>query len=636
MHKNLMLRALSVVMALVLSLSGLVVASADETEKVNGAAAIMSTAASQVGYMEGYNDATKYGAYFNYQGPWCGAFVSWCARTTGIPQDVIPTNLSSTAMRDYFKSQGLYHLSKSYGGNYTPKQGDIVFFTSTNTYQRSQNNITHVGLVLSATSSSVTCIEGNCPDRVRQLDRKYTNYIVGFATPRYEGIELESTGNTNTYKAGTYETQEVMNFREAPGSTVITTIPAGTSLQVTAIEGVWGKAVYEGKTGWISLDYSIYKPSSDAPETENNGEENNNNGNGNTTVPPVTPSGNSQYRVTEDMNIRESYTTSSKKIGSVPAGTLVEVLEVSEDNWGKVSFDGVTGWISLNWSVKFEPEIDWLVMDISYAQSPDDINWVELKSEGVKGVIIRIGGRGSANGRKIYSDQSFLEHYKAAKAADMHIGVYFFSYALTKAEAIEEAQYTLDVLKINDCQLDLPVYIDMEDYGSDRSHLNAGKEVCSMVLDEFCKTIENAGYMAGIYCSSSFAETHVKPETFKNRSTWIAEWDTDVCCYNGKVDMWQYTENGRLHGASNKDVDLNRLYVDYPALINGERFENGLIEAGDLDFDGKVSASDSRLALRFSVKLETPTALQTKIGDIDKNGIIDSSDARAILIKAVS
>ena len=157
-----------------------------------------------------------------------------------------------------------------------------------------------------------------------------------------------------------------------------------------------------------------------------------------------------------------------------------------------------------------------------------------------------------------------------------------------------------------------------------------------MVLDEFCKTIEDAGYMAGIYVSSSFAETHVKPETFEGRSSWIAEWDTDVCCYNGKVDMWQYTETGKLKGASNKKLDLNRLYVDYPALINGEKFANGLITEGDLDFDGKVSASDARLALRFSVGFDNPTSLQLKTGDIDKNSKLDSADARAILIIAVS
>ena len=628
MHKNLTLKALSLVLALVICLSAIpFTAGATETEQVNGADAIMATASSQVGYYEGYNEYTKYGEYFGYQGPWCGAFVSWCARVSGISESVLPTNTSSTAMRDYFRSKGLYHLSTSYGGSYIPKKGDLVFFTSTNSSNRSQNNITHVGLVLEATSSYVTCIEGNCPDRVRQIDRKYTNYITGFATPEYVGVDLNGA-TSPTYKAGTYETTEIMNFRETPGSTVITTIPKGTLIYVTAIEGVWGKTEYMGQTGWISLEYSTYIPSTEAPD--GNDESNN------SSAPSAPPVQNAQYRVTETMNIRESYTQSSRIIGSVPAGTLIEVLEVSDDNWGKVSYNGVIGWMSLNWSVKFEPEVDWLVIDISYAQDPADLDWVQLRSEGVRGVIIRIGGRGSAGARPIYSDVNFLKHYKAAKAAGMHVGVYFFSYALTKEEAIEEAEYTLDILKINNCQLDLPVYIDMEDYGSDKSHLNAGKEVCSMVLDEFCKTIENAGYYAGIYCSRSFAETHVKASVFEGRSTWIADWDKDVCCYNGNVDMWQYTETGKLKGASNKNIDMNRLYVDYPTLINAERIENGLIEKGDVNFDGRITAADARLVLRYSVEIETPTELQRKMADYDGNGKINSSDARDILIKAVS
>ncbi len=630
MQKKSMLKAFCMLLALIMTVSAFpFTASAEEDKKVNGAEAIIATALAEEGYTEGYAEYTKYGEYFNYQGAWCGAFVSWCARVTGIPQDVIPTNLSSTAMRDYFKGQGLYHLSRSYGGTYTPKTGDIVFFTSINNSQRSSNNICHVGLVVSATSSYVTCIEGNCPDRVRKLDRGYTNYIVGFATPKYEGIDLNAPTTGSTYKAGTYITNAEMNFRKTPNGTVITTIPEGTAVEITAIEGVWGKTVYGGNVGWMSLEYSTYKQTTTQPDDNDSPEEG-------TPAPAPQPVPENQYRVTSTMNIRASYTESSSIIGSVPAGTLIQVTEISNDNWGKVTYGGVTGWMNLNWSVKFEPEIDWLVLDISYSQSPDDLNWVQLKSEGVKGVIIRIGGRGSANGRKIYSDQYFLEHYKAAKAAGMHIGVYFFSYALTKAEAIEEAEYTLDILKINDCQLDLPVYIDMEDYGSDKSHLNAGKAICSMVLDEFCKTVEAAGYTAGIYCSRSFAETHVEPSVFKGRSTWIAEWDTDVCCYNGSVDMWQYTETGKLKGASNKNIDMNRLYVDYPSKIRNDLYENGLIQTGDLSFDGVVSAADSRLALRFAVSLEKPSDLQIKVGDVDKDGKLSASDARDILKLAVS
>ncbi|MBR3767185.1 MAG: SH3 domain-containing protein [Clostridia bacterium] len=624
MQKKFILRVLSLVLSLALFFSLIpVTASANETEKVNGAAAIMATASSQVGYYEGSGDYSKYGEYFGKAyGPWCGAFVSWCARTTGIPESVIPTNLSSTSMRDHFKSLGLYHLSTSYGGSYIPKQGDLVFFTSTNSSERSQNNITHIGFVLEATSSYVTCIEGNCPDRVRQIDRQYTSYIVGFATPRYEGVELENNGNVSTYKAGTYVTEEIMNFRKTPGGEVITTIPAKTTIQVTAIEGVWGKAVYNGTEGWLSLQYSVYNPSSEVPPANNT-----------ETLPEVNNS--NQYRVTETMNIRASYTQSSSIIGSVPAGTLIQVSEVSEDNWGKVTYDGVTGWISLNWSVKFEPEVDWLVIDISQWNAPAELDWKQLKSEGVKGVIIRIGGRGADSNRVIYSDNSFLTHYKAAKAAGMYVGVYFFSYALTKEQAIEEAQFTVDILETNNCKLDLPVYIDMEDYGTDKSHVNAGKETCSMVLDEFCKVVENAGYIAGIYCSRSFAEDFVESSVFEGRSTWIADWGKDVCCYNGNIDMWQYTENGKLKGTSNKDTDLNRLYIDYPTLINTKMFENGLIEKGDINFDGNISAADSRLALRCAVELEKLTPIQSKIADTNDDGKITSTDARNILRSSV-
>ncbi len=45
-------------------------------------------------------------------------------------------------------------------------------------------------------------------------------------------------------------------------STILTTIPDGTILQVTAVQKVgtyfWGYTTYEGKTGWVRLDYATY------------------------------------------------------------------------------------------------------------------------------------------------------------------------------------------------------------------------------------------------------------------------------------------------------------------------------------------------------------------------------------------
>lgn len=53
----------------------------------------------------------------------------------------------------------------------------------------------------------------------------------------------------------------------------------------------------------------------------------------------------------DDLRIRESASSGSKQIGSVPSGKTVEVKKVS-GSWGKITYDGVTGWISLDYAFK--------------------------------------------------------------------------------------------------------------------------------------------------------------------------------------------------------------------------------------------------------------------------------------------
>ncbi len=65
-------------------------------------------------------------------------------------------------------------------------------------------------------------------------------------------------------------------------------------------------------------------------------------------------------------------------------------------------------------------------------------------------------------------------------------------------------------------------------------------------------------------------------------------------------------------------------------LITGIVFVNAY-EKGDVDGDGKISAADARLALRFSVNLDVPTDEQKLVADFDGNGSITAADARSIL-----
>ncbi|MBR5514572.1 MAG: InlB B-repeat-containing protein [Clostridia bacterium] len=60
---------------------------------------------------------------------------------------------------------------------------------------------------------------------------------------------------------GIYETTASwLSMREGPGTdyTAFTSLPQGTQVNITAIDGKWGYCTYEGQNGWVSLNYCTY------------------------------------------------------------------------------------------------------------------------------------------------------------------------------------------------------------------------------------------------------------------------------------------------------------------------------------------------------------------------------------------
>lgn len=76
-------------------------------------------------------------------------------------------------------------------------------------------------------------------------------------------------------------------------------------------------------------------------------------------------------------------------------------------------------------------------IDVSKYQS--NIDWEQVKTAGVKFVIIRIGYRGYGSGALVL-DPMFEQHFTNARNAGLKVGVYFFSQAVNENEAREEAQ----------------------------------------------------------------------------------------------------------------------------------------------------------------------------------------------------
>ncbi len=195
-------------------------------------------------------------------------------------------------------------------------------------------------------------------------------------------------------------------------------------------------------------------------------------------------------------------------------------------------------------------------MGIDVSKWNGTINWTAVKNAGVNYVIIRCGYRGSANG-KLIIDSKYEENIKGAINAGLKVGVYFFSQATDKKEAIEEASMVLEC--IQDYKITYPVFLDVEPSGGRADKLSKAErtEICKA----FCETIQKYGYTAGIYANKNWLENKIDMSVLNSYKVWLAQYASEPT-YRGRYDMWQYKDTGKINGISG-NVDLNMSYLNY-------------------------------------------------------------------------
>lgn len=194
----------------------------------------------------------------------------------------------------------------------------------------------------------------------------------------------------------------------------------------------------------------------------------------------------------------------------------------------------------------------------SYQGNPD---WSKVSNSGIKFAILRIHQKSGV-------DTSFEHNYKGCKSNGILIGGYKYSYALTSAQAIEEAENVISVL--GGRGLDFPVFYDLE-WAQQRS---LGKQAIENIAVAFLTRIKKAGYKAGIYCNLDWYN-NVLSDALKQYDCWIARYPASD---NGSVQErlrpnvgvgWQYSSKGKVSGISG-NVDMDVFYTDYRTEQKGE------------------------------------------------------------------
>jgi len=198
---------------------------------------------------------------------------------------------------------------------------------------------------------------------------------------------------------------------------------------------------------------------------------------------------------------------------------------------------------------KYKNDNTMIGIDVSFWQG--NINYEKVKKSGVEFVMIRIG-YGHTSKNEIILDDNFKQNLKSAKEAGLLVGVYFYSYAANKKEAIQEAQWIID--NLNGEKLDLPITLDWEDW-NDFNDYDINIHDLNNIALSFLKEIDKSNYDTMLYGSASYLEKIWNLPQYK---TWLAHY-TDKTTYEKDYYIWQLTNQGEVDGIQG-NVDLNVLY----------------------------------------------------------------------------
>ena len=223
---------------------------------------------------------------------------------------------------------------------------------------------------------------------------------------------------------------------------------------------------------------------------------------------------------------------------------------------GHVMINGLKYYFDNNGYLKSKVGIDISVWN-------EIVNWNEIKKAGIDFVIIRSSGSYAANG-KLYKDSKFDSHIRGALNAGLQVGIYHYSQAITRDEAILEARYVDSIIRSYKSKLTLPVAFDRELYSESNGYYGRtykiGKEKDAEVSLAFLDEITRLGYKGSFYSYTSYLNNQINMNKISPKyPVWVAQYNYK-CDYKGPYTTWQYSSQGKVNGIRG-NVDMNIMYV---------------------------------------------------------------------------
>ncbi len=184
-----------------------------------------------------------------------------------------------------------------------------------------------------------------------------------------------------------------------------------------------------------------------------------------------------------------------------------------------------------------------------------------LKAAGVDYVMIRLGSRGYTTGQ-ITLDENFKENIEGAIEAQLDVGIYFYSQAVSQDEAVQEANFVVQNLEPYRAHVKYPVAFNMGFVSNDKSRIEGlGREDKTAVTVSFLDAVRAAGYVPMIYGDKEWLIKEVDLTKLQDYDVWLSQ-EEEIPDYPYRYAMWQYNTDGVLNGIDG-GADLNICFVSY-------------------------------------------------------------------------
>lgn len=206
-------------------------------------------------------------------------------------------------------------------------------------------------------------------------------------------------------------------------------------------------------------------------------------------------------------------------------------------------------------------------IDVSHENGP--VEWAKVKRSGKAGLaILRIHQR-------FGTDKQFERNYKGCTKRGIPLGAYKYSYALTAAEARQEAKEVIKLAKGK--SFDYPIFYDLEWEELEKLPRQKIEEIALAFLEK----VESAGLRVGIYCNWNWYQNYITDVLKTKYDFWIASYPSDD---HGQLEErlrppvgigWQYSKCGKVDGitGNNGNVDMDVFYFPDDAKEPGDILE---------------------------------------------------------------